>query len=86
MTGEGLVDVVPCYSYAISSGLFAGVSLEGVVLNELSAVNEKFYAKPGVQAKDILDGSAAVEQTAAVDKLHAALKDIEALWAPKESP
>ena len=79
MTGEGLVDVVPCYSYALSSGLFAGLSLEGVVLNELSAVNAKFYGS-AVDARNILDGSADLAPSAAVDKLHAALGGLEALW------
>ena len=79
MTGEGLVDVVPCYSYALSSGLFAGLSLEGVVLNELSAVNAKFYGS-AVDARNILDGTADLAPSAAVDKLHAALAGLGALW------
>ena len=75
------MDVVPCYSYAISSGLFAGVSLEGVVLNELSGVNEKFYGKKA-PAEAILNGTAELPRTAPVDKLHAALEAMAKLWAP----
>lgn len=84
--GEGLVDEVPCYAYALSSGLFAGISLEGVVLNELSATNAAFYGA-AVEGRRILDGTAALPAALApVDRLHAALAAMESLWAPATAP
>ena len=76
--GDGLVDVVPCYAYALSAGLFAGISMEGVVLNELSAVNTAFYGK-AIEGRLILDGSADLPGALpAVASLHAALAAMDA--------
>ena len=49
------------------------------MLNELSAVNAKFYGS-AVDARNILDGTADLAPSAAVDKLHVALAGLGALW------
>ncbi|KAJ1458815.1 hypothetical protein M885DRAFT_436074 [Pelagophyceae sp. CCMP2097] len=66
--------MAPIYTYSISKGLFAGVSLEGSVINERSAVNERHYAKQ-VRAKQLLAGE--ISPTAACAKLHAALNALD---------
>ena len=72
------VYVCPCYAYALSAGLFAGISMEGVVLNELSAVNTAFYGK-AIEGRLILDGSADLPGALpAVASLHAALAAMDA--------
>ena len=43
------------YTYSISQGLFAGVSLEGAVIATRDEANAEYYGKP-VNAKDILAG------------------------------
>lgn len=43
----------PIYSYSRSKGLFAGISLEGAVMNVNDSANEKVYGK-GVTGTDIL--------------------------------
>jgi SH3 domain-containing YSC84-like protein 1 len=43
------------YTYSISQGLFAGVSLEGTVIATRDDANAEYYGKP-VTAKDILAG------------------------------
>ncbi|ORX59705.1 DUF500-domain-containing protein [Hesseltinella vesiculosa] len=47
--------VVPMYSYTKSKGLFAGVSLEGTGLIELSKSNQGFYNRP-IKSVQILKG------------------------------
>jgi len=44
-------------TYARSSGLFAGVSLDGASLDPDSKANERLYGKPA-SAKEIVSGSA----------------------------
>jgi hypothetical protein len=66
--------MAPIYTYSISKGLFAGVSLEGSVINERSAVNERHYAKQ-VRVAQLLAGE--VPPTAAAAKLHAALNALD---------
>jgi lipid-binding SYLF domain-containing protein len=44
-------------TYARSSGLFAGVSLDGSSLEPDSKANERLYGKVGVSAKEIVSGS-----------------------------
>mmetsp|Transcript_10557 Transcript_10557/g.33747 ORF Transcript_10557/g.33747 Transcript_10557/m.33747 type:complete len:359 (+) Transcript_10557:49-1125(+) len=65
----------PIYTYSISKGLFAGVSLEGSVVNERNAVNERHYASPGIRAKQILTGLVRPMPTCA--NLHAALAQLD---------
>ena len=46
------------YSYSRSSGLFAGVALDGSAMTIDSRSNEAFYAKPGILASDIIRSDA----------------------------
>ncbi|MEJ2698835.1 MAG: lipid-binding SYLF domain-containing protein [Desulfuromonadales bacterium] len=44
------------YSYSRSRGIFAGISLEGAALKIDDDDNAQFYGKPGISARNILDG------------------------------
>jgi len=58
-TAEGNVAVqAAMYTYSISQGLFAGISLEGTVIGTRDEANAEYYGKP-VAAKDILAGKVA---------------------------
>ena len=46
------------YSYSRSSGLFAGVALDGSAMTIDSRSNEAFYGRPGVLASDIIRSDA----------------------------
>jgi len=61
----------PIYSYSRSAGLFAGVSVEGSVLEIDHAANEGFYGEK-ISAKDIFDGKTRVTNET-VDALKTAL-------------
>jgi len=50
------------YAYSRSKGLFAGVALDGAVLNMDKSMNEKVYGA-SVDAKQILDGQVAANTT-----------------------
>lgn len=60
-TGRGFSATVdpdlsaPCYAYAISRGIFVGISLEGTKLKEDPEANRSFWGKD-VPAKTILSG------------------------------
>ena len=55
-TAEGNVALqAAMYTYSISQGLFAGISLEGTVIATRDEANAEYYGKP-VAAKDILAG------------------------------
>eukprot|EP00934_Nitzschia_sp_Nitz4_P001804 Nitzschia sp. Nitz4//scaffold16_size188269//18255//19893//NITZ4_001768-RA/size188269-augustus-gene-0.87-mRNA-1//-1//CDS//3329538446//1804//frame0 len=45
----------PIYTYSLSKGLYAGISLDGKVLMQRERVNEKFYGRP-VSGVEILSG------------------------------
>lgn len=47
--------VAPIYTYSLSKGLYAGVSLDGKVIVTRDRVNEKFYGKT-VSGMEILQG------------------------------
>ncbi|CAO3581726.1 unnamed protein product [Absidia cylindrospora] len=53
--------IVPLFSYTKSKGLFAGMSVEGTGLFELSKTNTEFYGHP-VKAAEILQGDVAPPQ------------------------
>ena len=66
-TAEGSVALqAAMYTYSISQGLFAGISLEGTVIATRDEANAEYYGKP-VAAKDILAGS--VKPPAGAQKL-----------------
>lgn len=61
----------PIYSYSLSKGLYAGVSMDGRMLVTRDRVNEKFYGRT-VSAHDILSGKVATPPAA--QPLYDALK------------
>ncbi|KAJ8609840.1 hypothetical protein CTAYLR_008129 [Chrysophaeum taylorii] len=74
----------PVFTYAISKGLFAGVSLEGSVIMERKKVNEAHYGKEGVRATQILSGE--IPATPAAASLHEALTAALAKDAAIDAP
>lgn len=59
------------YSYSRSSGLYLGVSLEGMMLSVDGEVNETFYGKKNVRAADILAGKVkTATPSASVEEFH----------------
>ena len=48
--------VAPIYTYSLSKGLYAGISLDGKVICTRNHVNEKFYGRP-VTGPEILAGA-----------------------------
>jgi hypothetical protein len=55
------------YSYSRSSGLFAGVALDGSALTIDNRSNELLYGRPGVLASEIIRDDAAAAPTPAHD-------------------
>uniref|UniRef100_A0A6A7G0U9 SH3 domain-containing protein n=1 Tax=Hirondellea gigas TaxID=1518452 RepID=A0A6A7G0U9_9CRUS len=53
--GVGTKGVAPAYSYSHSKGLYAGISLQGVVISARNDDNRKFYGEK-VSPEDILSG------------------------------
>ena len=53
------------YSYSRSSGLFAGVALDGTALTIDNRANANFYGKRGVTASDIINGAVTTNKDAA---------------------
>jgi hypothetical protein len=62
--------VAPIYTYSMSKGFYAGVSLDGKVIFTRDRVNEKFYGRR-VSAREILQG--AVPTPPAAQPLYEAL-------------
>ncbi len=56
------------YSYSRSRGLFAGISLEGAVLQADDEENDAFYGKDGLRAREIFDDKT-LKAPAVVNKL-----------------
>ena len=54
------------YTYSVSQGLFAGVSLEGTVIGARDEVNAEYYGKP-VAPRDVISGK--VQAPAGAKKL-----------------
>ncbi len=61
------------YSYSRSRGLFAGVALDGSVLNIDHEATARFYGKPGLTAYDVFEGKVP-KVPEVVHRLHQALK------------
>src|SRR6516162_5167115 len=64
-TGEAGVNLnleSAIYSYSRSKGVFAGVALDGAVLDIDNSMNSKVYG-PSVDAKQIVSGQVAVNST-----------------------
>lgn len=69
--GAATRGVAPIYTYSLSKGFYAGVSLDGKVIKTREDVNEKFYGRK-VSAQEILQG--AVPTPPAAQPLYAALQ------------
>jgi len=65
------IAMAPIYTYSLSKGLYAGVSLDGRVLTTRDRVNEKFYGR-AVTAHELLSGKVATPPAA--QPLYDALK------------
>jgi lipid-binding SYLF domain-containing protein len=53
--GASTANVAPIYSYSLSKGFYAGVSLDGKVIVTRHNVNEKFYGR-SVSGEELLQG------------------------------
>jgi hypothetical protein len=62
--------MAPIYTYSLSKGLYAGVSVDGKVIVTRHDLNEKFYGRP-VSGSEILSG--AIETPPAAQPLYDAL-------------
>ena len=54
--GAAVGNVAPIYTYSLSKGFYAGVSLDGKVIVTRNKVNEKFYGR-SVSGREILAGA-----------------------------
>ena len=54
--GAAVGSVAPIYTYSLSKGFYAGVSLDGKVIVTRNGVNEKFYGR-SVSGREILAGA-----------------------------
>mmetsp|Transcript_45053 Transcript_45053/g.94470 ORF Transcript_45053/g.94470 Transcript_45053/m.94470 type:complete len:618 (-) Transcript_45053:227-2080(-) len=70
-SSSGGIAMAPIYTYSLSKGLYAGVSLDGRVLLTRDRVNEKFYGR-SVSAYELLSGK--VPTPPAAQPLYDALK------------
>jgi lipid-binding SYLF domain-containing protein len=68
---NGFMAMAPIYTYSLSKGLYAGVSMEGKVVLTRPRVNEKFYGMT-VRAEELLNGS--VPRPPAAQPLYDAIK------------
>ena len=64
-------DLTPIYTYSLSKGFYAGISLDGKIIVTRHNVNEKFYGRK-IDAKSLLSG--AVPTPPAAQPLYDALK------------
>ena len=69
--GSGGIAMAPIYTYSLSRGLYAGVSLDGKVIVTRHSVNEKFYGQQ-ISASELLGGE--VPTPPAAQPLYDALK------------
>jgi len=70
-TSQSGVAVAPIYTYSLSKGLYAGLSLDGRILMTRDRVNEKFYGR-SLSAHELLSGRVATPPAA--QPLYDALK------------
>jgi len=68
--------VAACFSYAITQGLFGGVSFDGAILTPRKSENKKFYGR-SVKIKDILTGKEAPPPNPRLKELYTELKKLE---------
>jgi lipid-binding SYLF domain-containing protein len=72
--------VAPVYSYCQSSGLFAGVDINGSVIMTRDSVNHRFYGLP-YEAQELLMGD-----VARPDAGHPLYEALTSVTAPRELP
>lgn len=65
------IAMAPIYTYSLSKGLYAGISLDGRIISTRDRVNEKFYGR-AVSAHELLSGEVATPPAA--QPLYDALK------------
>jgi lipid-binding SYLF domain-containing protein len=68
---NGSMAMAPIYTYSLSKGLYAGVSMDGRVVVTRPRVNEKFYGR-SLTAEELLNGS--VPRPPAAQPLYDAIK------------
>mmetsp|Transcript_7906 Transcript_7906/g.11903 ORF Transcript_7906/g.11903 Transcript_7906/m.11903 type:complete len:796 (-) Transcript_7906:319-2706(-) len=73
-SGKG--KVVACFSYAITQGLFGGVSLEGAILTPRKKENKKFYGRE-VKPSEILKGNVQIPEHNRLQELYLELHKLE---------
>jgi len=73
--GKGKVAAI--FSYAISQGLFGGVSVDGAVLTPRKKENSKFYGVGKLKTKDILSGKVEPPENTRLKSLYLALAKLE---------
>jgi lipid-binding SYLF domain-containing protein len=64
--------ISPIYTYSLSKGLYAGLSLDGKIISTRHTVNEKFYGMDRINPRDLLTGK--VPTPPAAQPLYDALK------------
>jgi lipid-binding SYLF domain-containing protein len=69
----GETGMAPCYAYSLSSGLFAGVSLDGAIISSRPDVNLRFYGREHTP-KELLSGS--VSRPPAAQPLYDAIQKV----------
>jgi lipid-binding SYLF domain-containing protein len=53
------------YSYSRSKGIFAGIALDGTVININDDANAEFYKKPGIRSQEIISGAVTTSDSSA---------------------
>jgi lipid-binding SYLF domain-containing protein len=53
------------YSYSRSKGIFAGIALDGTVININDDANAEFYKKPGIRSQEIISGAVTTNDSSA---------------------
>ncbi len=53
------------YSYSRSKGIFAGIALDGTVININDDANAEFYNKPGIRSEEIISGTVTTKDSSA---------------------
>lgn len=72
----GTKGLAACYSYSHSRGLFAGLSLSGVMIGARSKENARFYGRR-VSVTDILKGGVDVPENADLTRLYQLLATVD---------
>lgn len=85
--GLGTKGASATVSVAFGMGFFLGLSVEGAVVGSRNAVNETFYGKEGVTAKQIMAGTDVTmptDKTTVIDEVYEKLKKLQEKAEPAE--